>query len=118
MLGTPQDLRSDMFQRFQRPKDSIAGLTPIPSSTIATVQRHHVLKPLCVEEGDTPKLPSDNPKSFKVRLADGEGRRRSASFLIERRYAWRGYQVGGTSESQPNRITLSAFELDETIATI
>src|SRR5207248_2684842 len=94
------------------------GLSPIPSSTIATVPHHDVLRPLCVEESETAQQASDDPKSFKVRLADDQGRRRSASFLVQRRYAWRGYQLGGPQESQPNRITLSAFDGEDTVATI
>ena len=57
-------------------------------------------------------------KLFKIRFADSDGRRRSASFLVQRRYAWRGYQVDAPVAGQHGRITLSAFDGDEVVATI
>lgn len=57
-------------------------------------------------------------KLFKIRFADSDGRRRSASFLVQRRYAWRGYQVDAPVAGQNGRITLSAFDGDDVVATI
>ena len=54
----------------------------------------------------------------EVRLANTEGHRSKASYLIKRRYAWRGYQSSGLSENLANRITLAAFDGEQTIATI
>jgi len=87
-------------------------------STIMTVLPQHVLKPLCVEEGDTVSPAPDDSRRIKVRLADSDGHRMRASFLVQRRYAWRGYEVGEIPSMLPNRITLSACDGDETIATI
>ena len=56
---------------------------------------------------------------FKIRSADCAGRRSSASILINRMYAGRGYQTTALSETQlPIRITLVATEHEETIGTI
>ena len=57
-------------------------------------------------------------KKFKIRLANTEGRRSRASFLIQRRYAWRGYGVSALSSHPANRITLVAFDNELPTATI
>jgi hypothetical protein len=74
---------------------------------------------LCVEENDTLQ-PQITPvqELFKIRLADSQGHREAAGLLVRRRYAWRGYQVGTTHGIHPNRITLSASNRDEVVATI
>jgi hypothetical protein len=100
------------------------GFAPEESSTafgdtIASVPRREALRPLCVEEGDTlPPQLSPVQELFKIRLADGERRHEAAHLLVKRRYAWRGYEVGTLHGVNPNRITLSACNRDEVIATI
>src|ERR1700674_1149224 len=69
------------------------------------------------ETGDLRDLAVER-KLFKVRLADTEGRRNSASMLIRKMYSWRGYKVDGTAQPQPNRITLVASHEDVPVATI
>ena len=78
------------------------------------------MKPLCVEESESTNtlLPEAARKLFKIRFADRDGCRRSASFLVQRRYAWRGYQIDAPTQMQPNRITLSAYDGEATVATI
>lgn len=58
----------------------------------------------------------DQPFHITV-VADAE-RRGTASSLLERRYAWRGYTIEPLRESIQGRITLSACAADTTIATI
>ena len=56
---------------------------------------------------------------FKIRAADTDGHRSSASILIKRRYEWRGYEGASLPlDYNANRITLSATEHDETVGTI
>lgn len=88
--------------------------------TIASVPQRLPLHSMCVQEGDTvPTQLGENQRLFKIRLADSKGHRDAASFLVKRRYAWRGYEVGGIEAGQPNRITLTACDHEETvIATI
>ena len=48
---------------------------------------------------------------FKIRAADTEGHRSSASILVNRRYAWRGYRstsAPAPKEDERDRITLVA----------
>ena len=107
-----------MFQRFLRPKPLPDGMMRTTGSTIVSVPHPDALKSLCVEEGDVVLPHRVDPGQIKVRLADNDGRRLDASFLVQRRYAWRGYEVGAVPGTLPNRITLSASTGDETIATI
>ena len=56
---------------------------------------------------------------FKIRSADSYGQRSSATVLINRMYAARGYRVTPlSSHQQPTRITFTATENDDTIGTI
>lgn len=89
-------------------------------NTIAAVRERPSLQPLCVQEGDSlPAQIDDAPALFKIRLADNAGHRDAASFLVKRRYGWRGYRVDAFDEDHPNRITLSACDpYDATLATI
>jgi hypothetical protein len=96
---------------------SLQGRARVHGTTIISVPHQHVMTDLCVEETDTAQRAATQ-KMFKVRLANNHGHRMSASFLVQQRYAWRGYDVGVIPGIQPNRITLSAFDYDEVIATI
>jgi hypothetical protein len=59
------------------------------------------------------------PGRFRIRAADTARRRSSASILIKRRYAWRGYEVGALPDQQTaQRVTLTAVDKDVTIGTI
>jgi hypothetical protein len=56
---------------------------------------------------------------FKIRAARTPGQRRSASTLINLRYAWRGYATKPLPQDPaPGRITLVAAEEDDTIGTM
>lgn len=54
---------------------------------------------------------------LRIRLADNDGHRNAASFLVQKMYGWRGYQV--TSNPQRNAcVTFVASHEDRTVATI
>ena len=55
---------------------------------------------------------------FKIRIVNNSSRRIRASSLLQRRYAWRGYSVNPLERNAPDRVTLSAYVEDETVATI
>ena len=59
-----------------------------------------------------------NQTLFKVRLADNDGRRNTASMLVNKMYAWRGYKIAWHAKRQPNRITLVASHGSAPMATI
>lgn len=67
---------------------------------------------LCMEEGAHPEIKDFalDRKSFKIRLADHEDHRSSASMLINRMYSWRGYVTTDQIPENPNLITLIASE--------
>lgn len=62
---------------------------------------------------------SGNARLFKIRTADTSGQRSSASVLINRMYAKRGYLSSPLPERQlPTSITLTASDHEATIGTI
>ena len=60
---------------------------------------------------------TDNDRTFGIRLADTDEGRNSASLLISKMYAMRGYNVA-RMEKDPNRITLSASDKGSVIGTV
>lgn len=56
-------------------------------------------------------------QAFKVRLANNEDRRKSASLLIQKMYDWRGYEADAISHD-PNKITLVAYQDDKVVGTM
>ena len=69
--------------------------------------------------GDTVYSDEAGTRLFKIRTADSHGERNSASVLINRMYATRGYQSTPLPAQQmPTRITLTASDHDAVIGTI
>jgi len=64
-----------------------------------------------------PASVADAPVRFKIRLANDEGARSTASYLIEKMYSWRGYTASGP-KAAPNRVTLVASDATRALATI
>jgi GNAT superfamily N-acetyltransferase len=87
-------------------------------NTIVAFPQRHPTKSLSIEEGDSDMEAEAARKLFKIRYAGTDGHLRSASFLVQRRYAWRGYQISFPTTTQTNRITLSAYDTDNVVATI
>jgi hypothetical protein len=89
------------------------------TDTIIEIARAPKLRSLSVEHAEHLEGVPVESSQFKIRLANTEGRRSKASFLIRRQFAWRGYSVGSLSDVSANRITLAAFGADELpVATI
>ena len=66
-------------------------------------------------------MPADavGERLFKIRAADSHGHRSSASILINKMYATRGYTTTGLPvASVPHKVTLVAEEKDQTVGTI
>lgn len=59
----------------------------------------------------------DAPDRFRIRLANDDGRRSLASYLVSKRYGWRGYAVGPLRAS-PDQVTLIASDDVRALATI
>lgn len=60
---------------------------------------------------------SDDVVRFKIRLANCEGVRSSASYLIQKMYGWRGYSVSPHTEDR-RPITIVASDQQRPLATI
>ncbi|MET0962871.1 MAG: N-acetyltransferase [Noviherbaspirillum sp.] len=54
-------------------------------------------------------------KNFGIRMADTENGRNSASMLINKMYAWRGYGSGHQLKANPARITLTASDKEKRV---
>jgi len=91
---------------------------PGDSDTIIAVSSERKLRSYALDPGDLPLGEAVSETQFKIRLANNEGRRSQASYLIKRRYAWRGYETGSLADQPANHITLAAFDHDASIATI
>ncbi len=86
--------------------------------TIISIARSPWLEALVLDPGELPSGERMRDGQFKIRLANTEGRRSKASYLIKRRYAWRGYKTSALAGTAANRITLAAFNREQPVATI
>jgi hypothetical protein len=86
--------------------------------TIVSIGRSPSLTALVLDPGELPSGQRIKDGEFKIRLANTEGRRSKASYLIKRRYAWRGYKTSALAGTAANRITLAAFNREQPVATI
>jgi len=59
-----------------------------------------------------------NERTFGIRAADVDEHRSSASLLINKMYAWRGYGSNHQVGTDPNRITLTASDKGHVIGTL
>lgn len=86
--------------------------------TIVAFESPYRLKDLCIPQPDTPLQSSEalRQQKLKIRLATSDVRRRTASMLIEKRYASRGYQTGELEED-PQRITVLVFMEERIVGT-
>ncbi|HPU54622.1 MAG TPA: long-chain N-acyl amino acid synthase [Burkholderiaceae bacterium] len=105
-----------------------AGLAPVGEATIglplpALPQRK--AEDLVLNRPEEPTLlglptqrtVANAPVRFKIRLANEEGARSDASYLIHKMYSWRGYAASGP-KAAPNRVTLVASDAERALATI
>lgn len=81
-------------------RDSFDGATPAIDSEAADLARRNSRDVIT----DIPI----NEDVFGIRVADTDEGRSSASMLINKMYAWRGYAGTHRIEDNPNRITLTA----------
>lgn len=87
--------------------------------TIVNILSPYRLKDLCPAMRDalgTREAPLGE-QVFKIRLAQSEESRSAATMLVQKRYAWRGYQAGEIRK-EPNRITLLAHLGDEIVGSL
>ena len=87
--------------------------------TIIAFQSPYRLKDLCLDQSQSPaeEETRGGQQEFKVRLANTDDRRKSASLLIQKMYSWRGYDTN-TLIHDPNKITLVAYLEDKVVGTL
>lgn len=80
----------------------------------------HITRPALLDSFDRTALCDDDAsRQFTIRAADSDGQRSSASILINKMYATRGYRSSFLpAEKTPERITLVATDDDMTIGTL
>lgn len=78
------------------------------------------LQSLLLEPPGDPVQPDEgvHRRLFKIRAADSLGQRSSASILVNRMYATRGYTLPGSTDANNNVFTLLATEQEHTIGTL
>lgn len=92
----------------------------IGDQTIISFVSPHRLSDIIIPEA-TSASDTDRPidlQKFNLRLANSMGRREQASLLLKKMYAWRGYAIDPTLETEPNKITLVADTDGRTIGTM
>lgn len=91
--------------RKRDPGDSTASIVKLRYTTDEEGQISEIVGPRA-EIADQ----NINQKAFRIRLADNDEGRNSASMLINKMYAWRGYATSSRIQEHPNRITLTASD--------
>lgn len=104
------------------PQNAVGG-TPAPAAPLEDAPRGGAARrphELCVETFDPPEIHtlSVDRKRYSIRYADSHGHRANASMLIEKMYAWRGYEGRFQVGDEPNRVTLVASNADATVGTV
>ena len=107
-----QPVKTRFHDRHRTPADDF-------DKTIVNIPTPYRLKNLCpnMAEGPDTKEQSLGDQQFKVRFAQTDSARAAASMLVQKRYAWRGYQAGEIKQ-QPNRITLITYLKDQIVGSL
>lgn len=86
--------------------------------TIVAISPYHLKDLVYAENISDPAVGEKiEQQTFKIRLAHSDERVNSASMLVQRKYAGRGYAANGF-QKDPHRITLMAFHEDKVIGTL
>ncbi len=87
--------------------------------TIVAISPYQLTDLVLPENKNASDQPDENTEQhiFKIRLAHSNERVNSASMLVQRKYASRGYEASGF-QKDPERITLMAFQEDKVIGTL
>lgn len=107
-----QPVKDLLHDRHHSPADDF-------DKTIVNIPTPYRLKNLCptMNDGPSTKEQSLGNQQFKVRFAQTDTARAAASMLVQKRYAWRGYQAGEIKQ-QPNRITLITYLEDQIVGSL
>ncbi len=93
----------------------------VGDATIVAFESPHRLVPMTsvpTSDADGGGNYAVRQQQFKIRFAASESRKESASLLIRKRYAWRGYANSVKLDDSPNRITVLASAHDHLAGTM
>lgn len=87
--------------------------------TIISFESPYRLKDLCPPVADAPSVTEERmgEQLYKIRFARSEDTLHSASLLVQKRYAWRGYPKAKL-KSYPNRVTLLTYSGERIVGTV
>ncbi len=80
-------------------EDLIAAFSEEPKADLVPIS-HNI-----PDQVESQEISSEN-RQFRIRLANTEERRESASVLVDKMYSWRGYEHSTKHDEKPNRITI------------
>ena len=85
-------------------------------ATLVEFSMMEAMHPISLQQSDRSPEPKGRfeRQKFKIRLASNQERRQSAVFLVEKMYAWRGYDISGIGRSATgvSRIALMVYGRD------
>ncbi len=110
----PTDI-SKMFSGFKRRRQEPDEW----DKTIVAISPYQLTDLALPEKQEAANQPGEDVEQhvFKIRLAHSNERVSSASMLVQRKYASRGYEAS-SFQKDPERITLMAFQEDQVIGTL
>lgn len=91
----------------RQPAASMVGLFTTGASALPQAVPDHIAK-----------FEDEFDNSIHIRTVDSADHRRSASSLLQRRYAWRGYSTKPLQQHPAGRVTFAACNQDSTVATL
>jgi hypothetical protein len=112
MKGSAKGLLSRILNRAPVKADSEAsGWTVFDD--VALRLKSFTVEAFDAQQGD----PGSQPGVFKIRVAGSRDFQEGAGHLVERRYAWRGYQVQA-KRPDPNFFTFVAYNEGQVVGTV
>lgn len=87
------------YSKLETDQDILASFFEVVSNELTPISLEGS------DQEDTREIAKED-KEFRIRLANTQDRRESASILVHKMYSWRGYDNAGIIGSDPNRITL------------
>ena len=97
--------------------DTITAVAEVDQALSKRVLVETELTPRFPPEGSGAAVSESAPSKLLIRLADTDGHRSQASYLVRKMYGWRGYDTQAATE-HPNCVTLVASTGPKPLATI
>ena len=88
-------------------------------ATAASQSQPHLLRSMVIDEPSEPEGIEVGTRSLSIRTVNSDSQHESASLLVNKRYAWRGYQCNGVPDHQTSdSVTLIGSDEGLTVGTM